>query len=96
LIDPTDAKVMYANSGYGVSGIFKSTNGGVYWTQTYGPSTWPAPYNPYRIADEANPTSWQAFGSAKMISGGKLKYSPEQRMLYASNMYAGVYRLKLP
>ena len=37
LIDPTDPNVLYANSGYGTSGILKSTNGGVDWDQFLSP-----------------------------------------------------------
>jgi hypothetical protein len=40
LIDPTNTQVMYAESGYGAGGIFKSTNGGVDWDQLL-PSTSP-------------------------------------------------------
>lgn len=32
-IDPVDSQVIYTANGYGVSGVFKSTNGGVDWTQ---------------------------------------------------------------
>lgn len=33
ILDPTDPQVLYTNSGFGVSGIFKSVNGGVDWEQ---------------------------------------------------------------
>jgi hypothetical protein len=32
-IDPVDPEVLYASSGYGANGVFKSTNGGVDWVQ---------------------------------------------------------------
>jgi hypothetical protein len=36
-IDPVDPKVMYAVSGYGTMGLFKTTNGGIDWKQTLAP-----------------------------------------------------------
>src|SRR4029077_20798309 len=36
-IDPVDLKVMYAVSGYGTMGLFKTTNGGVDWKQPLAP-----------------------------------------------------------
>lgn len=36
-IDPVDPNVMYAVSGYGTMGLFKSTNGGIDWKQTLAP-----------------------------------------------------------
>jgi hypothetical protein len=35
VIDPTNSQVMYAESGYGAGGLFKSTNGGVDWDQLF-------------------------------------------------------------
>ncbi|HEV8247166.1 MAG TPA: hypothetical protein VGP93_15420, partial [Polyangiaceae bacterium] len=35
--DQTDADVVYMNNGYGISGVFKTTNGGVHWTQIITP-----------------------------------------------------------
>ena len=37
-IDPVNSSVLYANSGYGPAGLYKSTNGGVDWTQILPPS----------------------------------------------------------
>lgn len=34
-IDPTDPQVIYANNGYGVKGVYKSTDGGRTFTQTF-------------------------------------------------------------
>lgn len=43
MLDPTDSKILYTNSGYGktTNGAFKSTNGGVDWDQV-----WPPPKQP--------------------------------------------------
>ncbi len=38
-IDPVDPEVLYANSGYGPGGLFKSTNGGVDWANLLGAGT---------------------------------------------------------
>lgn len=34
-VDPVDPKVIYSNAGYGPYGLFKSTDGGVNWTQLF-------------------------------------------------------------
>jgi len=34
-VDPVDPKVVYTNAGYGPPGLFKSTDGGVNWTQLF-------------------------------------------------------------
>jgi len=45
LVDPIDPNVVYTNSGFGISGIFKSTNGGVDWEQVLtGDAAKAAPY----------------------------------------------------
>lgn len=45
VIDPNNPQVIYANQGYGVSGLFKTTNGGVDWDQVLTPNvTSVAPY----------------------------------------------------
>jgi hypothetical protein len=35
VIDPTDTQIIYANDGYGPQGVFKSTNGGQTFSQTF-------------------------------------------------------------
>jgi photosystem II stability/assembly factor-like uncharacterized protein len=37
VIDPGNPSILYANSGYGTNGMFKSTNGGVDWAQVLPP-----------------------------------------------------------
>src|SRR5258708_11887702 len=45
LVDPTNPEVLYTNSGFGVSGVFKSVNGGVDWDQVLtGDAAKVAPY----------------------------------------------------
>ena len=39
-VDPTNADVVYATSGGGGEGLWKSTNGGVDWVQVYAESLW--------------------------------------------------------
>jgi photosystem II stability/assembly factor-like uncharacterized protein len=40
-IDPTDPEVLYTNSGYGSNGLFKSTDGGVNWTDIWSRASQP-------------------------------------------------------
>lgn len=39
VINPHDSKIMYAESGYGAEGLWKSTDGGVSWVQLFTPET---------------------------------------------------------
>jgi hypothetical protein len=39
LVDPTNTQVMYAESGYGAEGLWKSTNGGVDWDNLFAPDS---------------------------------------------------------
>jgi len=39
VIDPRSSKIMYAQSGYGAEGLWKSTDGGVSWLQLFTPET---------------------------------------------------------
>ena len=40
-IDPQDPNVVYTNSGYGTNGLFKSTDGGVNWTDVWSKTSQP-------------------------------------------------------
>jgi photosystem II stability/assembly factor-like uncharacterized protein len=40
-IDPQDSKIVYTNSGYGSNGLFKSTDGGVNWTDIWSQKSQP-------------------------------------------------------
>ncbi|SFV33381.1 WD40/YVTN/BNR-like repeat-containing protein [Hyphomicrobium facile] len=56
VIDPSNPKVIYTNQGYGQSGLFKSTNGGVDWDQILTPNiTSVAPYGGFIGAVSIDP-----------------------------------------
>jgi hypothetical protein len=40
-VDPQDANIVYTNSGYGSNGLFKSTDGGVNWTDVWSQKSQP-------------------------------------------------------
>jgi hypothetical protein len=76
LVDPIDPQVLYTNSGFGVSGVFKSTNAGVDWEQVLtGDAAKVAPYGGFMGTYSMDPgdhrhilASFHAACSAPMAS----------------------------
>jgi hypothetical protein len=76
LVDPVDPQVLYTNSGFGVSGVFKSTNAGVDWDQVLsGDAAKVAPYGGFMGTYSMDPgdhrhilASFHAACSAPMAS----------------------------
>jgi hypothetical protein len=52
LVDPTNTQVMYAESGYGAEGLWKSTNGGVDWDDLFAPDSGVAQVVAYNVFAE--------------------------------------------
>ena len=87
VIDPTNPQVLYTPQGYGESGVFKTTNGGVDWDQVLTPNiTSAAPYGGFVGGIGMDPSN-----PAHLLVGWHAECSPPNtKACYAETKNGGV------
>ncbi len=81
------------NSGALVFGVIG--DGTTLYTSAYFPYNPPgvAPWRPYAATSETTPGTWRTLVSPLMKNGGPMAYDPVHRIIYSTNLNAGIWRM---